>query len=140
MSKPRTRGTKPAPPPRTHVVDADEDAAADAPLTVGDIDRELVHSTNRVGIWTTGAIALFVVALLRGYPFPKELGFLRGPFYTLVGVALTITALVLLFLGYRFLSLRVVRRVRTIYPTFLPTVALGSFALGLLLMAAPGLR
>ncbi len=136
MSKSATRRTKPAPPAPPS---ADAPDAATSP-TVGDIDRQLVDSTNRVGIWATGAIALFVVALLRGYPFPNELGFLRGPFYSVVAAGLIITALVLLFLGYRFLSLHVVRRVRTIYPTLLPIVALGSFAVGLLLMAAPGLR
>lgn len=128
------------PPELTPQTDDATTATSENGTPLGQIDRELVDATNRVGIWTTGGIFLYIVALLQGYPFPAVIDVLRGPVYVGIIAVLAITSLVLLFLGYRFITLRVVRRVRTIYPTLLPTVALGSFILGLLFMAAPGLR
>jgi hypothetical protein len=102
-----------------------------------DIDRLLVRQIGRWAIVLTVLLALFDVAMLRSWPFPDAIDVLRGPFYSVVGVLLLAGTIVITFLGYRIVTMRIVRRARSVYLIFLPGVFLLSTIVGFLLLTAP---
>lgn len=102
-----------------------------------DIDRLLVQQIGRWAVVVTVLLALFDVAMLRSWPFPEPLDAVRGVFYTVAGLILLLATLAITFLGYRMVTMRVVRRARSVYLIFLPAVFLLSTIVGFLLLTAP---
>ena len=102
-----------------------------------DIDRLLIRQIGRWALAVTMLLALFDIAMLRSWPFPEAIEFLRGPFYVVAGVALLAGTLAITFLGYRIVTMRVARRARSVYLIFLPAVFLFSTIVGFLLLTAP---
>ena len=88
------------------------------------IDEELVQSISRWALVVTAAIGLFDAAILWSYPFPISAPVVRGVFYSTVGVAIVLGACACAFLGYRIVSLRIVRRGWRVYAIFMPLMAL----------------
>lgn len=102
-----------------------------------DIDRLLVRQIAGWAAVVTVLLALFDVAMLRSWPFPDALDAVRGVFYVVVAVILLFGTLAITFLGYRIVTMRVVRRARSVYLIFLPAVFLASTIVGFLLLTAP---
>ncbi len=102
-----------------------------------DIDQLLVRQIGRWAAIVTVLLALFDVAMLRTWPFPDAIDIFRGPFYVLAGVLLIAATLAITFLGYRIVTMRVVRQARSAYLIFLPAVFLFSTVVGFLLLTAP---
>ena len=102
-----------------------------------DIDELLARQIGRWAVIVTVLLALFDVAMLRSWPFPDAVDVLRGPFYVLAGLLLIVSTLAITFLGYRMVTMRVVRRARSVYLIFLPAVFLFSTVVGFLLLTAP---
>src|SRR5437763_1186467 len=101
------------------------------------IDELLVRSIARWAVLIAMLILAFDLGILRNYPFPGTSRVLRGAFYSAAAVALFLTTAFVTFLGYRVVSLRVVRARRPLYLIFLPAaVALGSI-ISFLFLAAP---
>lgn len=98
-----------------------------------DIDRLVVASISRWALIIAGLIIVLDILLLAGYPFPGFVDALRGPAYALLGAGVLLGVVAVTFLGYRLVTMRVVRSPRTIWIIFLPAVVLlasvGSFAL-----------
>lgn len=102
-----------------------------------DIDQLLVQQIARWAVVVTVLLALFDVAMLRSWPFPDALDGVRGAFYAVAGLVLLLATLFVTFLGYRIVTMRVVRRARSVYLIFLPAVFLLSTIVGFLLLTAP---
>jgi hypothetical protein len=102
-----------------------------------EVDALIVQSVQRWALITVGLIVLFNLAILRSYPFPDALGWGRAVFYTVLGASTVIATLVVTFLGYRLMSMHVVRRPRTLFVIFLPTATIIASAFVILLLAAP---
>ena len=102
-----------------------------------DIDRLLLQQVARWAVVVTILLALFDVAMLRSWPFPGAIDAIRGVFYVAVGLGLVLATLFITFLGYRFVTMRVVTRARSVYLVFLPAVFLLSTIVGFLLLTAP---
>ena len=102
-----------------------------------DIDQLLIRQIGRWAAIVTVLLALFDIAMLRSWPFPDAIDALRGPFYVLAGVLLLAGTLAITFLGYRIVTMRIVRRARSVYLIFLPAVFLFSTIVGFLLLTAP---
>jgi putative effector of murein hydrolase LrgA (UPF0299 family) len=101
-------------------------------------DEAFVGWLARWAILTSLLLIVFDVAVLRNYPFPGFMDALRGPFYTVLGVALLFTSLGFGFLGFRVVTTRYQGRTRDIYMLFLPPVLLVTSLVWLLLLAAVG--
>ncbi|MEX1157869.1 MAG: hypothetical protein WEC79_02935 [Thermomicrobiales bacterium] len=102
-----------------------------------DIDQLLVRQIARWAVVVTLLLAGYDVAMLRSWPFPDALDAARGPVYVAAGLALLLATLFITFLGYRIITMRVVRRARSVYLIFLPAAFLISTILGFLLLTAP---
>lgn len=102
-----------------------------------DIDQLLVHQIGRWAIVVTLLLALYDVAMLRSWPFPAAIAAGRGAFYVVAGVILLLGTAAITFLGYRIVTMGVVRRARSVYLIFMPAVFLLSTIVGFLLLAAP---
>jgi len=102
-----------------------------------DIDQLLIRQIGRWAVVVTILLALYDVAMMRTWPFPDAIEFLRGPFYVLAGLVLVVGTIAITFLGYRIVTMRIVRRARSAYLIFLPTVSLFSTIVGFLLLTAP---
>ncbi len=102
-----------------------------------EIDRLLVRLIGRLAVAVTVMLALFDVAMLRSWPFPDALDVIRGPIYVFVAVLLVAATLAITFIGYRVVTMRIVRRARSVYLIFLPAVFLFSTIIGFLILTAP---
>lgn len=102
-----------------------------------DIDQLLVASISRWALAIAGLVVLFDALLLAGYPFPGFLDAARGLVYALFGVAVLLGVAAVSFLGYRIVTMRVVRSRRTMWVIFLPAVLLLASVGGFLLLSAP---
>jgi hypothetical protein len=96
-----------------------------------------VRSVQRWALVAVALIVIFDLAILRSYPFPDALGWGRAVFYTILGAATVILSAIVTFLGYRFVSMRVTRRPRTLFIIFLPAATIISSAFVIMLLAAP---
>ncbi|MEI2618119.1 MAG: hypothetical protein V9F06_10950 [Thermomicrobiales bacterium] len=103
----------------------------------GEIDELLVQSIGRWGFLVAALVIVYDILLLRGYPFPSAIENLRKPAYTIAAVLLVIAVIVITFLGYRLITMRVATTRRQIYPVFLPATALLASVIGVLLMTVP---
>jgi hypothetical protein len=97
----------------------------------------LIRQIGRSAVVLTVLLALFDVAMLRSWPFPDAIEAARSVFYVAVAIALLLATLAVTFLGYRIVTMRVARRVRSVYLIFLPAVFLISTIVGFLLLTAP---
>ncbi|HEX5165869.1 MAG TPA: hypothetical protein VFV93_10780 [Thermomicrobiales bacterium] len=102
-----------------------------------EIDKLLIRQIGRWAVVLTILLALFDVAMLRSWPFPDAIEAARGAFYVIVAVALLLGTLLVTFLGYRIVTMRVATRARSVYLIFLPGVFLLSTIVGFLLLTAP---
>lgn len=116
---------------------ADQDAGTST-ATASTGDEQFVRGIGRWALVTTVLIIAFDIAVLRNYPFPDLLASLRAPFYTVLAIVLLLASLFLAFLGYRVVSLRYVRRIRSIYLIFLPLVVLIASFLSFALLSGAG--
>lgn len=101
------------------------------------IDTLLVRSIVRWSLATFVLMAVYMVAVFAGYPYPGAIEGTRAVFYVAGGTVLFIAALAITFLGYRLVTMRVVTQGRTLYVIFLPAVMLLSSIVAILLLAAP---
>lgn len=102
-----------------------------------EVDALLVRSTVRWALIVALLIAVYSIGVFAGYPYPEAIDGARAPFYVVVGVVLTLAGLFITFLGYRMVTMRVIRQGRTLYAIFLPTVMLLSATVAILMLAAP---
>lgn len=102
-----------------------------------EIDALLVRSIVRWSLATAVLMALFMIGVVAGYPYPDAIDGTRAIFYVAAGAVLVLAAVFISFLGYRLVTLRVITKGRTLYLIFLPTVMLISSVITILLLAAP---
>lgn len=101
------------------------------------VDDLLIQSISRWALANSLGIALFDLAILASYPFPNALDAARGPLYGLFALVLLLATLAISFLGYRILSMRIVRRSRSVYLIFLPAMLLIASLLAFTIMTSP---
>lgn len=101
------------------------------------VDALLVRSTVRWSLVVAASIALYAVAVFAGYPYPAAIDGTRVYIYVVTGIVLVLAGAFLTFLGYRMLTMRVIRQGRTLYVILLPAVMLLSVAISILMLAAP---
>ena len=121
----------------SEIVEHDAGVEPTQPAQRVDIDALLVRSVTRWALSVSGLILLYDALILGGYPFPSFIDAARGVAYSLFGVALLVAVLVISFLAYRMITLRVVRSRRTIWLLLLPAVVLLASIGCFLLLSAP---
>lgn len=105
--------------------------------TTPDIDRIVVASISRWALIVAGLVIALDILLLAGYPFPEFVDAFRGPVYALFGILVLLGVASITFLGYRLVTMRVVRSRRTLWIIFLPSVTLLASIGGFALLSAP---
>ncbi|HUG16346.1 MAG TPA: hypothetical protein VMM78_15185 [Thermomicrobiales bacterium] len=96
-----------------------------------------MHSIVRWSIVTTAAMAIYMVGVFAGYPYPEANTGTRSVVYVVAAAILVLAACLITFLAYRLVTMRVVTRGRALYVIFLPAVMLLSSIIAILLLAAP---
>jgi hypothetical protein len=101
------------------------------------IDALIVRDIARWAVVVALLLLAYDLAILANYPFPGSIDGLRGPFYVLVAVVLLAATGFITFIGYRFITMRVVTRVPVLVLIYLPAVVLVSSIIGFLLLTVP---